>query len=231
MTDSCFVRQTLVERFGFVAERVKVVPLGVEAGFRPFSADVVAALRAKYQLPPLPVLLHVGGVQKRKNFEGLIEAVANLHREGITAVLIHAGRPPTPRQQTQIEANGLSQFVHCLGYVTDEELVNLYNLADVFVFPSLYEGFGIPPLEAMACGTPVITSNAASLPEVVGDAGILVDATDVEALTDAIRRVLEDSTLAATLRAKGLARARQFTWERTAQETAAVYRAIWEAMA
>ena len=109
------------------------------------------------------------------------------------------------------------------GYVPEEELPLVYNAADLFVYPSLYEGFGLPILEAMACGVPVITSNLSSMPEVAGDAGILVDPNDVNALADAMTRVLTDRVLRATLAAKGLARARSFSWERMAQETLAVY--------
>ena len=116
--------------------------------------------------------------------------------------------------------------VHFTGYVEEEDLPALYNGASLFVFPSLYEGFGLPVLEAMACGTPVITSNTSSLPEVAGDAAILVDPENVEAIVEAMRRVLADRALAAELQAKGLERAKQFTWERTARETIAVYEKV-----
>jgi glycosyltransferase involved in cell wall biosynthesis len=112
--------------------------------------------------------------------------------------------------------------------VPNEELVYLYNAAKLFVFPSFYEGFGLPPLEAMACGTPVIASNVSSLPEVVGDAGILVDPNDVEALTVAMWRVLSDENLQREMRDKGLKRAATFSWKRAAQETLAVYRRVVE---
>jgi len=121
---------------------------------------------------------------------------------------------------------GLGDRVHFAGYVHDADLPALYGGADLFVFPSLYEGFGLPPLEAMACGTPVVCSNAASLPEVVGDAAVTVDPYDVDALAEAMQRVLADRDLREDLRARGLARARQFTWERTARETLAVYREV-----
>lgn len=121
----------------------------------------------------------------------------------------------------------LEPFVHFVNHPPEEDLVALYNMADVFVFPSLYEGFGMPPLEAMACGTPVVCSNAASLPEVVGDAALTVDPYDVEALAQAVCRVLIEPDLAADLRGRGLGRAARFTWERTARETVEVYRQVW----
>jgi glycosyltransferase involved in cell wall biosynthesis len=123
---------------------------------------------------------------------------------------------------------GLENHVHFMGFVPEDELPALYNGADLFVFPSLYEGFGLPVLEAMACGTPVITSNVSSLPEVAGNAALLVDPYNVDELADAMRRILSDPALAADLRARGLERAQQFSWERTAQETLAVYKHVLE---
>ena len=112
------------------------------------------------------------------------------------------------------------------GYIPDEDLPAIYSGADLFVFPSLYEGFGLPPLEAMACGTPVVCSNAASLPEVVGDAAIMVDPYDVEGLAQAMRRVLADRDLQEDLRQRGLERAKLFSWEKTARETMQVYEKV-----
>lgn len=122
-----------------------------------------------------------------------------------------------------VQALGLEPHVTFTGYVADEHLPALYSGADLFAFPSLYEGFGLPVLEAMACGAPVVTSNTSSLPEVTGDAALLVDPTDVAQLADAMCLVLSQPALAAELRAKGLARAVQFSWERTARETLSVY--------
>jgi glycosyltransferase involved in cell wall biosynthesis len=121
---------------------------------------------------------------------------------------------------------GLENHMHFMGFVPEDDLPALYNGADLFAFPSLYEGFGLPVLEAMACGTPVITSNVSSLPEVAGNAALLVDPYNVDELAGAIRRILSDPALAADLRARGLERARQFSWERTAQETLEVYRNV-----
>ncbi|MBC7249972.1 MAG: glycosyltransferase family 4 protein, partial [Anaerolineae bacterium] len=125
-----------------------------------------------------------------------------------------------------VEKLGLKDEVEFAGYVPAEELPLWYNAADLFVFPSLYEGFGLPPLEAMACGTPVVSSNAASLPEVVGEAGLLIDPYDVEGLAAAMRRVLTDRELSTQLRERGLRRARQFSWKEAARQTVAVYEQV-----
>jgi glycosyltransferase involved in cell wall biosynthesis len=130
---------------------------------------------------------------------------------------------------TQVKQQGLEERVHFTDYIPDEELPGLYNLAEVFAFPSRYEGFGLPPLEAMACGVPVVSSNAASLPEVIGDAGLLVPPDDPDALAAALRRVLSDADLRAELRARGWRQAARFTWDETARRTLAVYESVLHA--
>ena len=139
--------------------------------------------------------------------------------------------PQYQKLKALIQDLSLEDNVTFINHPTEEDLVAFYNVADLFVFPSIYEGFGLPPLEAMACGTPVVCSNAASLPEVVGDAAITFDPYDTAAIAGAMQRVLEDPELAAELRQKGLARASQFTWERTARETIAVYQKVLELQA
>jgi glycosyltransferase involved in cell wall biosynthesis len=125
-----------------------------------------------------------------------------------------------------IENHQLGPYIHFLGKVPDDDLAGLYNAADIFVFPSLYEGFGLPPLEAMACGTPVIAGDAASLPEIVGDAGILVPPEDINGLAGSVEQLLATPSLAEEYTEKGLARAHQFSWDKTAKETLRVYRMI-----
>jgi glycosyltransferase involved in cell wall biosynthesis len=132
----------------------------------------------------------------------------------------------TREQSELVESCQLERHVLLLGRVSEPVLVGLYNLADVLVFPSFHEGFGFPILEAMACGTPVVAADAASLPEVVGDAGLLVDPRRPEEISEATADVLTDAALAAELRHRGLARARQFTWSKTAEQTADVYRSL-----
>jgi glycosyltransferase involved in cell wall biosynthesis len=131
-----------------------------------------------------------------------------------------------PALRRAVHSLKLHKHVRFLGYLNDETLSVLYRLASVFVFPSLYEGFGLPPLEAMASGTPVVTSNISSLPEVAGGAAVLVDPYDVDSIADGMRRVLDDPALAADLRRRGLARAREFSWERSVEKTLGVYRDV-----
>jgi glycosyltransferase involved in cell wall biosynthesis len=149
--------------------------------------------------------------------------VAILRNKRQSVHLLRVGGIPTPSQARLIEDLSIASTVTHIPYVANQELPSYYAAADVFIFPSLYEGFGIPVLEAMACGTPVIASNAASLPEVVGDAGLLIDPRVPEAWAEAIARVLTDGSLADRLRQRGLERAGQLTWERTARETLQVY--------
>jgi glycosyltransferase involved in cell wall biosynthesis len=189
--------------------------------------EVIRAWKARRGLPERMVLF-VGTLEPRKNLPLLLEAYARLRQTGCTHTLVVAGGKGWYYQaiEATVERLGLRDAVLFPGFVPDEELPLWYNAAELFVYPSLYEGFGLPPLEAMACGTPVITSNAASLPEVVGDAGVVVDAHDVTALARAMADLLGDAERRRRLRAAGLARARQFTWRATANRTAALYHEI-----
>ena len=192
--------------------RLRVIPLGVAPYFCPTPSD----LRRRLRLPGGKLILHTGANLPRKNIQVIVQALRYLPQD-VTLVQAGGGLVSTDR-------------THALGYVPTADLPALYSLADVFVFPSKYEGFGLPILEAMACGTPVIAANTSSLPEVVGDAGLLVSPDDPQELAAAIQRVLTEPGLATTLRERGLARARQFTWERTARETMTVYQEVWAEM-
>ncbi len=227
ITDSQASKADIVRFLGIPAARVRVIYVGVSAAFRPASQSEIAVVRSSYGLSDRYILF-VGSVEKRKNLRGLLRAYACLRRMEETCPLVVAGvrrRKYTAIMETLWELD-LEKHVIFTGYVPDADLPALYSGADLFVFPSLYEGFGLPPLEAMACGTPVVCSNAASLPEVVGDAAITVDPYDVEGLAEAMRRVLTDANLRQELREKGLQRAKQFTWERAARETIAVYQKV-----
>ena len=208
---------------GFDPERIRVVPWGVDIA-PVHEADVVAA-RERHGLDR-PYVLFVGTIEPRKNITALLRAYALLReRYRVTTGLVLAGGVGWQSEQIfeEVEQLDLTDHVTFLGRVNNGDLLYLYNLARCLAHPALYEGFGLTPLEAMASGTPVVVSNVSSLPEVVGDAGLLVDPNDVEDLAVALQRVLTDDALHATLREKGLARASVFSWQRAAQETMAIY--------
>lgn len=216
-------------RFHFpdTAERIRVVPEGVDPVFRPASEPEREAIREELGAPD-GYLLYVGTLEPRKNVETLLSAWERLHddREDAPPLLLAGGEGwhnrALRRRLTELEPHG----VRHLGRVEPERLVRLFQGAKAFVYPSLYEGFGLPPLEAMACGVPVVASTASSLPEVVGDAGLLVPPRDSGALAAEVGRVLDDPELARELGARGRERAARFTWERAADEMASVFRDV-----
>jgi glycosyltransferase involved in cell wall biosynthesis len=190
----------------------------------PCEADVVR-VRDRYQLQD-PFVLYAGNVKPHKNLERLIEAFHLLRKGGLThlkLVLLGEDISKYTALRRAVHAHQLHSHVRFLGHQSEETLQVMYRLASVFAFPSLYEGFGLPPLEAMASGTPVVASNASSLPEVVGDAAVLVEPRDPQAIADGIRRVLCDADLRQQLRARGLARARQFSWETSVRRIREIY--------
>lgn len=227
IADSQATADDLVALAGVAAARVRVVPLGVSAAFRPLPPETARAhVAARFRFDQ-PYLLHVGTLEPRKNLPLLIAACAGLWRAGrLTHRLILAGSPGwgAAAVADAIARHGAEQFVVQLGAVDAADLPPLYAGADAVVLPSLNEGFGLPLLEALACGAPVIAANAGALPEVAGDAALLVDPADAEAWADAIRRVVTDEELRSRLRVAGPPRAAPFTWERCARETLAVYR-------
>jgi len=205
-------------------EQVRVVPLGVSDQFRPLPAGDGASGGGE------PVrILHVGHCGPYKNIEGILRALPRIRRRlAAPVVLVKAGGDFTPSQRKLIGELGIENAIQHVGAISLADLVRTYARADVLLTPSLYEGFGLTALEAMACGTPVVASNTSSLPDVVGDAGLLICPTDVDAIAEAVVRVVTDRELHASLRQRGLERARSFSWERTARETLAVYREIYE---
>jgi glycosyltransferase involved in cell wall biosynthesis len=212
------------------AEKVEVVYCGIDEAFRPLAEDQVAAFRSERGLPER-FILFVGTIEPRKNVTRLIEAFANLQTcELANLKLVIGGAKGWFYQDifARVEELGLEGQVMFPGYIPISELPLWYNAAELFVYPSLYEGFGMPPLEAMACGTPVVTANTSSLPEVVGEAGLTVDPLDVEALAEAMRRALSDEALRQEMRKRGLQRAKGFSWTKTAWETVQVYRRAME---
>jgi glycosyltransferase involved in cell wall biosynthesis len=193
-------------------------------GEAPSDAEM-SQVRERYQLND-PFVLYAGNIKPHKNLERLIEAFNSLRRGGLEHVkLLIIGDEISKYASLRraVHRYKLHKHVRFFGFVTDKTLASLYRLASVFVFPSLYEGFGLPPLEAMAAGTPVITSNVSSLPEVVGDAAILIDPYEPDEIAAAMRRVLTDPALCADLRARGLSRVKQFSWDRSIHRVREIY--------
>jgi len=214
-----------LERFcGVRLERTVVVPGAADVGFAPQPASAVAALRARYRLPDRYVL-YLGSNKPHKNLVRLVESWKQVSGRVPGVKLVVAGHWDPRYEQAREKAKvlGLDDKALFAGPIADADLPALYAGAELFAFPSLYEGFGLPVLEAMACGTPVVCSNTSSLPEVAGDAALTVDPSDVDALSAAITRALADESLRQEMRGKGLARAAGFSWERTAREMLAVY--------
>jgi glycosyltransferase involved in cell wall biosynthesis len=215
-------KNDLVHRLGAKPEKIHVIYQGYDDSvFKPETQpQKIQSTMRKFNIPN-KYILYVGTWHTNKNIPRLIEAFAFLKKERrLPHKLVIVGKKAFGHEAV---TNAVDKFaVHddviIAGYVRQEELPLLMHGADVFVFPSLHEGFGIPPLEAMACGTPVITSNASSLPEVVGDAAVLVNPYDINEIAEAIDRVLSDGKLREELRRKGLERAKSFSWHKTAQE-------------
>lgn len=209
-------------------ERVTVHPLGVNTAFRPQPVEAIRAVRARWELPQ-EYLLFVGTFEPRKNITGLLHAYHRLRSDWTdTPPLVLVGRRGWLYEEIFATAEQL-RLGKALVWVENapfEDLPAIYSGARLLALPSHYEGFGLTALEAMACGTPPIVSSRGSLPEVVGEAGLLIEPDDVGALAEAMRRLLQDNALHAELRQKGLARAATFTWRRTAEIALRVYRLV-----
>jgi glycosyltransferase involved in cell wall biosynthesis len=226
LADSHATQADLVERLGVPAGKISVVWLAANPRFR--SHPDAPSVLGRLGLPPR-YLLFVGTFEPRKNVAGLLRAYRGLaDRDADAPPLVLCGRRGWLFDETigQIDKLGLRERVIFLEAPGDEDLAAIYNGASALVLPSYYEGFGLPVLEAMACATPVIISDRGSLPEIAGDAALVVNPDDVEALTGAIARVLSDEDFRADLKRKGLARAAEFSWERCARETLAVYHRV-----
>ena len=222
-------KRDILHFFNVAPEKIEVVYNAIDDHFwlTP-PEEEVARVRERYQLDH-QFVLYVGNIKPHKNLVRLIDAFDALRRigfEDLKLLIIGDEISKLPALRRAVHRHKLHKHVRFLGFVSDGTLRILYRLASVFVFPSLYEGFGLPPLEAMASGTPVVTSNQSSLPEVTGDAAVLVDPYDVDSLVDGMHRVLTDDTLAAELRRRGPERAREFSWAHSVEKTRRVYEAV-----
>lgn len=226
ITVSEFSKRDLVDWSGIDPGRVSVVYNGVSERFRTVDdEDALAAVRSRYSLPPQFVLC-LGSTEPRKNIRSAIEAFQQLGRVEPGLQLVVTGVDYRALSPEKAFAGYNLNGVHFAGYIADADMPALYNLADVFLFPSLYEGFGLPPLEAMACGTPVVTSSATCLPEVIGDAAMLVDPEDGAGFAGAVEMVISSGEVRSELIEKGRARAAAFTWRRMAEETRRIYEQV-----
>ncbi len=227
ITVSEFTRQDVISRLDVPDDRVTAVPNGVDPSFFPRTATVeLERFRREYRLPD-QFLLFVGTLQPRKNLIGLLRAFATIPKPARVPLYV-VGAPGWMYHDIYAEVSqlGIANEVHFPGYAASGTLPLWYSASTAFVYPSFYEGFGLPVLESMACGTPVVASNRTSLPEVVGDAGLLVDPDDTEEIAGALETILNDENQRRELAARALKRAARFTWNRTARETVAVYRQV-----
>jgi glycosyltransferase involved in cell wall biosynthesis len=229
LTVSDASKRDILHLFNIPPEKIVVVYNAIDAHFSVTPPpDAVSRVRERYQLDHRFVL-YVGNIKPHKNLVRLIEAFNELRTgdlEDLKLLIIGDEISKLPALRHAVHRHKLHKHVRFLGYVPDDQLAVLYRLAAVFVFPSLYEGFGLPPLEAMASGTPVVVSNVSSLPEVVGDAAMLVDPHDIESIVDGLRGVLTNPARAEEMRRKGLERSREFSWERSVAQTLEVYKRI-----
>ncbi len=221
-----YVKEKIRQYYGVENERIKVVYPGVNGKFRILDDDAACDFSERFKFP-FPYIFTVATSFERKNLERLLKSFAILIRKNIEVMLVIAGSTNIEeRLSKEVVKLGLQKNVYFAGYCDADHLSYLYNKAEVFVFPSLYEGFGLPVIEAMACGCPVITSNVSALPEVSGNAALLVNPYSVDQLAESMEKVLIDSQLRQRLRADGLIRAKEFSWEKSAEQMVEIYNLV-----
>lgn len=229
ITVSEYSKNEIVKCVGYPEDQIIVIPNAVDHNNYYVKRDrgIVKKLGISNTEK---IILYVGSEQQRKNVPFILEAISLLKKKLPEIKLLKVGTPQVPGAREKLlklmEVLDIQKEVIFVGYVSEDDLTKYYNAADLFVFPSLYEGFGLPPLEAMACGTPVITSNLTSLPEVVGDSAITIDPYDVNAFAEAMYSLLTEESLRKEMISKGLKRAQLFNWEKSAKETRQVYEMI-----
>lgn len=214
-----YTKRALIEKLHIQPEKITVVLNGIDARFTPRSPEEIEHVREELQIGSQPYILYVGSVEPKKNLARLLQAWSDIQHEvpdDIRLVVAGASGNLGVFSRTELRVPPRVSFT---GYVSDDSIPALYSGALLTAYPSLYEGFGLPPLEAMACGSPVLTSNITSLPEVVGDAALLVDPLRTSAIGEALLALIRNDTLRQDLRQKGLERVKHFSWDRTASET------------
>lgn len=224
VADSSNTAKDVHEKLGIELQRIKVVPLGVEASFRPLPLAEVKSLRQQSKRFPEEIcLLNIGSTHQRKNIITVLKVLKTLKDQGLSVCLWRSGGKFTTEQIAFIKEHNLDQDILDFGTVEKNILIQLYNAADVLLAPSLYEGFGLTVIEAMACGLPVITSNVSSLPEVVGNAAVLVEPMDIQAISESVVSLEQNSIYRQNLIDQGFVRAKQLTWKKSAEQLVSIY--------
>jgi len=222
ITVSEYTKSGIVRRLGVAPDKITVIHNGVSASYRPPSARTRERVLSRYGIKD-EFIFYAGNHQPRKNLMRLVDAFAGMKDTNLRLVLAGKVDPRRAELYNAVRNKGLNDRVLFIGEVPEDDLPALYSGAVAFAFPSLAEGFGFPPLEAMACGAPVVSSNVTSLPEVVGDAGVMVDPLDTGSIKEGLEKVIGSPTLRSELREKGLERVKKFTWEAAAEKTLRVY--------
>ena len=224
---SAATRQDFIKHFRIAPGKISTIPLAADPDFQPQTPSALTKIRGKYTLPE-KYCLYLGSNKPHKNLVRLVQAWAHVKQADIPHHLVIAGAwiPQHPAAKKCAQELEIANSIQWLGRIAATDLPQLYAAADLFVFPSLYEGFGLPPLEALACGTPVACADVSALPEVVGDAALRFDPTSVTAIAEALKQLLGDAGLRSQLQQRSLQQAAKFSWERVAQETLTLYRKI-----
>ncbi len=226
IADSQATKDDLMSLYSLPDEKITVLLSGIDSRYQKITDnDAILTMRNIYKIPSSPYLFTIGTIQPRKNYSRVIRALKILREKGYDLHLVIAGGKGWLEDEMYktLAESGMQDYVHLIGFADDEHIAALYSGAECVVFPSLYEGFGFPVLEGMACGTPVVTSNVSSLPEVAGDAALMVDPYDIEAISDAIQRILDDSELGDMLIQRGFEQSKKFTWENSAKHLREIY--------
>lgn len=231
ITVSNYSKHDIMKYFKLPEEKIKVTHLAADSRFRLMDKEKALEFLKKEYSYSSDFILYLGGFSPRKNVDGLLEAYRRIYRElpgYYELVLLGASKDSHYELKKKVESMGIRDRVVFAGYVPYEHLPYFYNCSSLFVYPSLYEGFGLPPLEAMTCGTPTITANVTSIPEVVGDGALLTDPYNIDELTEKIYRTISDAEFREHLKEKALRRAYNFSWKKTAIETIKVYEEVYE---
>jgi glycosyltransferase involved in cell wall biosynthesis len=228
IADSQATKDDIIQIYDCPPDKIDVVLSGVDERFKPTTNHT--NLRDKYKIGTRPFILSVGTVQPRKNYSRVIQALALLRSQGYEIDYVIAGGKGWLQEEMYqtINTTKMTDYVHLIGFADDEDLPALYSESVCVLTPSLYEGFGLPVLEALACGVPVITSNISSLPEVAGTVGILVNPNNTEDITSQLKRVLDDTALRQDLSLRGIKHAKNFTWQNSAMQLKNVYKKVLE---